>query len=50
MDCGTQVNDGLLVAMVLKGLPGSFEPFAIHVANNEDNIKFAEFKSMLFLC
>ncbi|KAL1279066.1 hypothetical protein QQF64_025739 [Cirrhinus molitorella] len=33
--------------MVLKGLPESFKPFAIHVAHTDDKITFAEFKTKL---
>lgn len=33
--------------MVLKGLPGSFKPFAIHVTHDKDDMTFAEFKTKL---
>lgn len=36
-----------MIAMVLKGLPGSFKPFAIHVTHDKDDMIFAEFKTKL---
>lgn len=32
------LSDGLLVAMVLKGLPESFKPFTIHVTQRDETI------------
>ena len=42
-----RLSDGLLIAMILKGLPESFKPFVIHVTQADDNLSFAEFKTKL---
>lgn len=41
------LSDGLLIAMVLKGLPESFKPFAIHVTHSDKAMTFSEFKAKL---
>ncbi len=40
-----KLSDRLLVAMILKGLPQSFKPFAIHITQSDQEISFAEFKT-----
>lgn len=35
------------MALILKGLPESYEPFAVHVAQSEVEMLFADFKTKL---
>jgi hypothetical protein len=39
------LSDGLIIAMVLKGLPDSYKPFSIHVTQSASEMTFAKFKS-----
>ena len=41
-----QISDGLLIAMILKGLPKEFKPFSV-VINDKEKLSFAEFKIAL---
>ncbi|KAL6471867.1 hypothetical protein MHYP_G00205170 [Metynnis hypsauchen] len=41
------ISDGLIIAMILKGLPESYKPFAIHIAQSSEQITFTQFKSKL---
>ena len=44
---GETISDGLLVAMVLKGLPDNFKPFTTVITQRENPLNFAEFKVAL---
>ena len=41
------LSDGLLIAMILKGLPESFKVFAIHITQGDEKMEFTEFKTKL---
>ena len=42
-----QVSDGLQIAMVVKGLPDSYNPFVVHITQTNDTITFRDFKTKL---
>lgn len=42
-----KVSVGLIIAMILGGLPDMFKPLAIHVTHNEDAKTFTDFKKRL---
>jgi hypothetical protein len=44
-NAGETVSDGLLVAMILKGLPSQYKPFITVIT--QDNLRFIEFKTAL---
>nr|XP_017211233.2 uncharacterized protein LOC108183933 [Danio rerio] len=41
------ISDGLIIAMILKGLPDSYKPFAIHTTQSSEELTFIQFKSKL---
>ncbi|XP_028291069.1 uncharacterized protein LOC114478151 [Gouania willdenowi] len=41
------ISDGLIIAMILKGLPESYKPFAIHTTQSSEELTFIQFKSRL---
>ena len=41
------ISDGLLIAMVLKGLPPNFKPFTMVITQKKKTLTFSEFKACL---
>ena len=41
------ISDGMIIAMILKGLPESYKPFAIHTTQSSETLTFVQFKSKL---
>ena len=41
------LSDGLVIAMILKGLPDSYKPFVVHVTQSASDITFPMFKCQL---
>ena len=46
-EIGETVSDGLLIAMVLKGLPEKFKPFRTVIIQRDTEITFTQFKASL---
>lgn len=41
------ISDALVIAMILKGLPESYKPFAIHTTQSDEILTLTQFKSKL---
>ena len=41
------LSDGLLIAMILKGFPELFKPFAVHIMQGDQKIIFGELKNQV---
>jgi len=46
-NAGETVNDNLVIAMVLKGLPESYKPFVVVVTQSDKTQTFSEFRRSL---
>ena len=46
-NAGETISDGLLIAMVLKGLPAEYKPFVVVTTQSEKQMSFREFKVTL---
>ena len=44
---GEVISDGLLISMVLKGLPAEYKPFVVVITQNDKEFTFTEFKVAL---
>lgn len=42
-----KISDGLIIAMILKGLPESYKPFVVHTTQSSQEMTFMQFKSKL---
>ena len=43
-NAGEIINDGMLIAMILKGLPQSYKPFVVFITQSDKAMTFLEFK------
>ena len=43
-NAGEVINDGMLIAMILKGLPHSYKPFVVYITQSDKAMTFLEFK------
>ena len=46
-NAGESLNVGLIIAMILKGLPGTFNPFSIYVTHSSKELTFSKLKTQL---
>ena len=46
-EAGEVISDGLLIAMILKGLPPNFKPFTMVITQKKKTLTFSEFKVYL---
>lgn len=42
-----KISDGLIIAMILKGLPESYKPFVVYTTQSSQEMTFMQFKSKL---